>query len=141
MASVPSLHDVFPPPEVSSTDLLEVLHERIRLHDDVVCWRVASQLTPLTLDGSLTVVDSLTRSLDRYGWVWDVSETDQPVPSVQLAFRSRGPAFSPRVRHLAVVTGTNVGLWSTLREWLPESGFHSLSVHRILDTAMERARR
>ncbi|MEO0605213.1 MAG: hypothetical protein AAF211_27535, partial [Myxococcota bacterium] len=83
----------------------------------------------------------LTEPLETFTWVWDVAETNPPAPSALVHFRSRAEPFAHRVEHLAVRTGANVGLWLNLRHLLPQAGFTSVSVHRSIATALERARR
>ncbi len=107
----------------------------------VLYWQEAVELTQRSVDSRFARFAELTRGLDEIGLVWDLGETNPPAPSVLAHFRSRAVEIVPRIRHIAIRTGANVGIWLSLRRLLPEAGFRSISVHRGVGTALDRARR
>lgn len=146
MAAVPSVHDLVTPPSTldASADeaLLQALRSRIQLVDDhVVYWRETARMVGWQVDIMFAEFAKATSTHDAIRWVWDVSETEQPKPSVLLHFRRLAEGFAPRVRHLAIRTGTNIGIWLPLRHVLPEAGFTAMTLHRGIETAIARAAR
>jgi len=106
----------------------------------VVHWREQAALTHQAIDDQFLHFADLTRELKAFGWIWDVEVLHPPPPEALTRFCHRAATFAARTTHLALRTGSNIGLWLPLRHVLPRAGFGSISVHRNLATAVERAR-
>src|SRR4051812_19386631 len=117
------------------TGRVSVIDERVLLMREVPIQ------SPFSVDLMFNRVEALAGSWDCFSYVADLTEAKRPGPETRAALKDRVLRISPRVRHTAIVVGSNLLMHAMARLFAYGMGLKSVSIHATLEEAIEEAAR
>jgi len=122
-------------PDISTSER-ETLKAQVTLLDkNIIYWREAPVTTPYQIDVYAEKLIELTRELEDYYLLIDLTDTNRPSPEVLDRIR-QVMSTQTKLRHAAVFTGKNFLLNVAAKFVLTRIGFASFSIHKIRDEAL-----
>ena len=126
----------------STPSEVAAIRERIYMvRDDVLMFRELTHPTAFTVDVTFDRIAEVTRSLERFSMLADVTEATRPTAEVRAHLRRRFARERMRLGHVAVFTGHNFLLNISAQFVLSGHNLPSFSVHKTMEQAMEAIRR
>jgi len=117
---------------------LQLLRSRVRLlADDVVLYEEVPVQSLFQIDVMFESLREVTRDLNKFFYVISLRDAGRPTVDTRNHLKMRFQEFHERIHHAAVYTGKNFMLNVAIKFVFNGFGFHSYSVHRTVEQAIQ----
>ena len=126
----------------STPDEREAITDRVSVVDaGVLLLREIAVQSPFSVQLMYDRLETLSQDWDRFAYVVDLTEAKRPNAETRAALKERSVRINQRIRHVAIVVGTNELMRVMARLFAYGMGLASVSIHATNAEAIERARR
>jgi hypothetical protein len=124
----------------SSREERDAIADRVSvIGDRLLLLREVPVQSPFSVNLMFDRVETLANAWDRFAYVVDLTEAKRPDPETRAALKERVLGMSPRIRHVAIVVGSNLIMRAMARLFAHGMGLISVSVHATRADAIEEA--